>query len=53
MTLVGHVRVLSPASKFEDHDAVDAQWYPIISEFCAAKGIVVERIRDRTNADPT
>jgi hypothetical protein len=44
MTLIGHV--LSPASKFEDRDAVDAQWYPIISEFCAEKGVIVERIRD-------
>ena len=44
MTLIGHV--LSPASKFEDRDAVDEQWYPIISGFCAEKGILVERIRD-------
>jgi HNH endonuclease len=42
MTLIGHV--LSPASKFEDRDAVDAQWYPIISAFCAEKGITIERI---------
>ena len=43
-TLIGHV--LSPASKFEDRDAADAQWYPIISGFCAEKGITVERIVD-------
>ncbi len=42
MTLIGHV--LSPASKFEDRDAVDKQWFPIISEFAAKKGTVVERI---------
>ncbi len=44
MTLIGHV--LSPASKFEDRDAVDAQWYPIISAFCAEKGISTDRIVD-------
>jgi hypothetical protein len=42
MTLIGHV--LSPASKLENRDAVDAQWYPIISAFCAQKGLIVERI---------
>lgn len=43
-TLIGHV--LSPASKFEDRETVDAQWYPIISAFCADKGITAERIVD-------
>jgi hypothetical protein len=42
MTLVGHV--LSPVTKFEDRDAVDGQWRPVITEFCADKGIIVERI---------
>jgi hypothetical protein len=42
MTLIG--QVLSPSTKFEDRDAVDAQWYPFISGFCAEKGITVERI---------
>jgi hypothetical protein len=42
MTLLGHV--LSPASKFEDRDAVDAQWYPIVSAFCAQKGLIVEHL---------
>lgn len=41
-TLVGHM--LSPASKFEDRDALDAQFYPIVSEFCVQKGITVERV---------
>jgi hypothetical protein len=41
-TLIGHV--LSPATTFENRNSVDAQWYPIISAFCAAKGIEVERI---------
>lgn len=43
MTLIGHV--LSPATKFEDRDAVDAQWYPIVSGFCSDKGTIVERIK--------
>jgi hypothetical protein len=42
MTLIGHV--LSPATKFEDRDAVDQQWYHVISAFCAEKGIIVDRI---------
>ena len=43
MTLIGHT--LSPATKFEDREAVDAQWYPIVAGFCADKGTVVERIK--------
>ena len=43
MTLIGHV--LSPATKFEDRDSVDAQWYPVVAAFCADKGTVVERIK--------
>lgn len=42
MTLIGHV--LSPATKFENRDAIDEQWFPVISAFCAQKGIVVQRI---------
>jgi len=42
MTLSGHV--LSPGTKFEDKDAVDAQWFPIIAAYCAEAGIEVERI---------
>ena len=41
--LIGHV--LSPVTKFEDRDAVDAQWYPIVSNFCSDRGTVIERIR--------
>ena len=44
MTLVGHV--LSPASKFEDPGAVHEQWYPILAEFCAKKGVIVEPISE-------
>jgi hypothetical protein len=42
MTVIGHV--LSPASTFENRKAVDAQWYPVITAFCAQKGLIVERI---------
>jgi hypothetical protein len=42
MTLIGHV--LSPATKFEDHNAIDDQWFPIMSEFCRQKGFAVQRL---------
>jgi hypothetical protein len=42
MTLIGHV--LSPASKFEDRNAMEQQWFPVISGFCAEKGMIAERI---------
>jgi hypothetical protein len=42
-TLIGHV--LSPATKFEDRDAVDAQWHPIVAGFCSGKGTIIERIK--------
>ncbi len=42
MTLIGHV--LSPATTFEDPTALRDQWSPIISEYCAQKGAVVEAI---------
>ncbi len=41
MTLIGHV--LSPATRFEDRQALDAQWFPIVSGFCSGNGIVIER----------
>jgi len=44
MTLIGHV--LSPATKFEDPTAVHEQWSPILSEFCAKKGVLVEPITE-------
>jgi hypothetical protein len=44
MTLIGHV--LSPATKFENREAVYEQWHPIISAFCAQKGVTVERLGD-------
>ena len=42
MTLIGHV--LSPATKFEDPTAIHEQWSPILNEFCAQKGVIVEPI---------
>jgi hypothetical protein len=46
MTLIGHV--LSPATKFEDPNALHEQWSPILEEFCARKGVVVEPILNST-----
>jgi len=45
MTLIGHV--LSPATKFENRNAVDEQWFPIISAFCSQKGIEAQRIGEK------
>jgi hypothetical protein len=42
MTLIGHV--LSPATEFEDREAVYDQWHPIVSAFCAQKGLIAERL---------
>jgi len=42
MTLIGHV--LSAATKFEDREAIYDQWHPIISAFCAEKGMIAERL---------
>jgi len=44
-TLIGHV--LSPATKFENPNAVDEQWFPLISAFCSPKGIEVLRIGEK------
>jgi hypothetical protein len=41
-TVIGHI--LSRATKFEDRDATDKQWYPLVSAFCDEKGYEVERI---------
>ncbi len=50
IALIG--KVLSAETKFEDRDAVDAQWFPIIAEYCAERGIDIERITG-SNAMPT
>jgi hypothetical protein len=50
MTLIGHV--LSAATKFENRDAVDKQWFPIISAFCSEKGLDVRRIGEKKR-EPT
>lgn len=42
MSLIGEV--LSKASVFEDRDAVDEQWFPIVAAYCADAGIDIERI---------
>lgn len=49
-TLIGHI--LSPATKFEDRDALDRQWFPIIAAFCAEKGLEIERIGGSETAKP-
>jgi hypothetical protein len=43
MTIIGDV--LSKNSIFEDRDAVDEQWFPILAAYCADVGIELERIR--------
>jgi hypothetical protein len=43
MTLIG--RVLSKETVFENPDAVDQQWFPIIAAYCAEAGIPIERVR--------
>jgi hypothetical protein len=42
-TIIGDV--LSKNSIFEDRDAVDEQWFPILAAYCADVGIELERIR--------
>jgi hypothetical protein len=38
-------KVLSAETKFENWDAIDKQWFPIIAAYCAEIGVDVERIR--------
>jgi hypothetical protein len=42
-TLIG--KVLSKETVFENPDAIDQQWFPIIAAFCAEAGIPIERVR--------
>jgi hypothetical protein len=42
MTIIGDV--LSQNAVFEDRDALDEQWFPILSAYCADVGIELERI---------
>jgi hypothetical protein len=42
MTIIGEV--LSKNSVFEDRDAIDEQWFPIVEAFCADAGAKLERI---------
>jgi hypothetical protein len=43
MSLIG--KVLSKETIFEDRNAVDEQWFPLIEAYCAEAGITVEKIR--------
>jgi HNH endonuclease len=43
MMIIGDV--LSKNSAFEDKDALDEQWFPILANYCAEIGIELERIR--------
>lgn len=36
-------RILSPATIFEEPEAMDAQWWPIVEEYCKSKGIAISR----------
>ncbi|GEM_PF-1672322 len=38
-------KVLSPATNFEKPAAVDEQWWPIVAEYCKAKGIEITRTK--------
>lgn len=51
MAVIGHI--LSPASQFEDELAVDAQWFPIIAQYCAERGIEIGRIGKRPDIGNT
>ncbi|HTV60595.1 MAG TPA: hypothetical protein VMJ93_17105, partial [Verrucomicrobiae bacterium] len=42
MAIIG--QVLSKDTIFEDRDAVDEQWFPILAAYCADAGIELERI---------
>ena len=45
-------RILSPATKFEKPEAVDTQWWPLVEEYCQAKGIGITRTTHEGNPDP-
>lgn len=47
MTIIGEV--LSKDSVFEDRDAVDEQWFPILAAYCADAGITLERIQPESS----
>jgi hypothetical protein len=36
-------RVLSPTTNFEEPEAIDEQWWPVVAEYCKAKGIEITR----------
>jgi len=51
MALIG--MVLSKDTVFEDRDAVDEQWFPILAAYCADAGITLERIPPGTSPSAT
>lgn len=53
MTVIGDV--LSKNSIFEDRDALDEQWFPILSAYCASIGVELERIppANSTSVNPS
>ena len=36
-------RILSPATSFEEPDAIDAQWWPLVEGYGKSKGIEITR----------
>ena len=52
MVVIGDV--LSKNSVFEDQNAVDEQWFPIVAAYCADAGITIEQMRpaDSSPAGP-
>jgi hypothetical protein len=48
MTIIGDV--LSKNSIFEDRDALDEQWFPILAAYCSKIGVELERIPPSNSA---
>lgn len=48
MAIIGEV--LSRNSVFEDRDAVDEQWFPILAAYCTGAGIELERITPESSS---
>jgi hypothetical protein len=38
-------KVLSKATKFENREAIDDQWYPVMAAYCEQAGIPISRKR--------
>lgn len=50
MSIIGEV--LSKNSVFEDRDALDEQWFPILAAYCKDAGIALERIQPESPDKP-